>query len=141
MHGVMFGNQHSFYNWRLLLTAPATVSPPEPIRHEVEIPGTSKVVDVQKLLTGRVNFKQRTFRANFVLLEDRAVWESIYEKIVNYLQGQTMDIVLDSDRDYAYTGTLQVENWDPRELEAYITITADVAPYKRSLITPGVKKL
>lgn len=141
MNGVMFGTQHSYYNWKLLLTAPATVSPPALIRHEVEIPGTSTVVDVQKLLTGRVNYKPRDFKARFVLLEDRAVWESIYDKILNYLHGKTMDIVIDSDREYAYNGTLSVDEWSPQELEAYITITAKVKPYKRALNAQGVEKL
>lgn len=141
MNGVMFGTQHSFYNWNLLLTAPAKVSTPEPIKHEVEITGTSKVVDLQQLLTGRVNYKRRKLEARFVILEDRAAWEPIYNRILNYLHGKTMDIILDSDPEYAYHGTLQVETWDPQELEAYITITADVDPYKRALNAQGVKKL
>ena len=141
MRGVTFDGKHSYWDWGLLLKTFPVVSPPEPKTKVVEVPGTDAVIDLTQVLTGNVHYKQREIRCHFTLPCNRDKWETVYTEILNHLHGKSIEIILDDDNEYAYTGRAQVSSWEPSQHCVDVVITADVAPYKTARFIPGKKVL
>lgn len=141
MRGVTFGNKHSWFDWGLLLKSFPVVSPPEPKKKVVEIPGTDEVIDLTKMLTGKVHYKQRKITCQFTLSCHRDRWETVYTEILKHLHGKTMEIILDDDAEYAYTGRAEITSWNPGLHAADVVITAEVEPYKTARFIAGKKVL
>lgn len=132
MQGVNFGGQHSFYAWGLLLREHPVVSPPVPKLKLVEVPGSDDPIDITEVLTGKVHYECREITCRFTMMDNRGQWPSRYSEILNHLHGKRMEIILDNDQDYSYTGRAEISEWNPGQTAAEITIKATVAPYKAS---------
>lgn len=141
MRGVTFDGKHSYWDWGLLLKGFPTVSPPEPKTKVVEIPGTDEVIDLTETLTGKVHYKQRKITCYFTLPCHRDRWETVYTEILNHLHGRKIEIVLDDDAEYTYTGRAQISEWKPERHTADVVITAEVEPYKTARYIAGKKVL
>lgn len=141
MRGVTFNGKHSYWDWNLLLKGFPVVSPPEPKTKIVEVPGTDAVIDLSEVLTGKVHYKQRKIKCHFTLYCQRDKWEEVYTNILNHLHGKTIEIILDDDNEYAYTGRAKIESWVPEAHTADVVITADVEPYKTARFVKGKKVL
>lgn len=141
MRGVTFNGKHSWWDWGLLLRDFPVVSPPKPKTKLVEIPGTDAVIDLTEALTGQVHYKQREIKCVFTFIGDRSNWETVYTDILNHLHGKQLQIILDDDEDYYYTGRAKVEGWEPGQYAANIIITAEVNPYKTARFIKGKKVL
>lgn len=141
MRGVTFGGKHSYWDWGLLLKTFPIVTPPEPKTKVVEVPGTDAVIDLTQVLTGQVHYKQREIKCQFTLPCNRDKWETVYTEILNHLHGKAMEIILDDDSEYFYTGRAKIASWEPSQHCVDIVITADVAPYKTARFIPGKKVL
>ncbi len=141
MRGVMFNGKHTWFDWGLLLKGFPVVSPPEPKTKVVEIPGSDAVIDLTETLTGKVHYKQRTIKCAFTFAGNRYRWETVYTDILNHLHGRNIEIILDDDIEYAYTGRAKVEEWEPGKHTADIIITAKVNPYKTARFIKGKKVL
>lgn len=141
MRGVMFNGKHSWWDWGLLLKSFPQVSPPEPKTKVIEIPGTDAVIDLTETLTGKVHYKQREIKCQFILHCQRDKWEEVYTEILNHLHGKTIQIILDDDNEYYYTGRAKIEAWEPEQHIANLTITAEVNPYKTARFIAGKKVL
>lgn len=135
MLGVMFGNKHSFYDMGLLLKKYPEISPPSPVIKQIEVPGMDGLLDISKILTGYVLYKRRTIRMEFSILGPREGWPEKHSEIMDALHGEEMEIVLDDDPEFCYTGRLIVEAFDPDKVTSGVTITADVEPYKTRMQT------
>ena len=130
MLGVMFGSRHSFYDMDLLLKRYPKISPPLPRIKKVEVPGMDGELDISKALTGHLQFNRRTIEMEFTIMGPREEWPETHSEIMDALHGEEMEIVLDDDPEYCYTGTLSVSGFDPQKVTSGVTITADVEPYK-----------
>ena len=104
MRGVTFNGKHSYWDWGLLLKGFPVVSPPEPKTKLVEVPGSDTVIDLTQALTGQVHYKQREIKCYFTLPCHRDRWETVYTEILNHLHGKAIEIILDDDNEYSYTG-------------------------------------
>lgn len=140
-NGATFGDKHSYFDWGLLTKSPPTVSPPEPKTKLIEVFGGDSVLDLTESLTGQVHYQQRQIVCDFVLLGDPEKQEAIHTDILTHLHGKRMNIVLDNDPEYFYTGRVRVSKWEPGQHCANITITADVEPYKTAKYITGKKVL
>ena len=141
MRGVMFNNKHSWFDWGLMLKTFPRVSPPEPKTKLVEVPGSDSVIDLTKMLTGKVHYKQRKITCQFTLTCDREKWEMVYTDIMNHLHGKDMEIILDDDFEYIYKGRASITAWEPGQHSADVVITAEVEPYKTARFIAGKKVL
>ena len=130
MLGVTFGAKHSFNDMGLMLKKYPEISPPSPVVKQVEVPGMDGLLDISKILTGYLLYKRRTIRMEFSILGPREEWPEKHSEIMDALHGEEMDIVLDDDPDYFYTGRLSVEAFDPEKVTSGVTITMDAEPYK-----------
>lgn len=141
MNGATFGERHSYWAWGLLTKSNPVVSPPEPKTNVVEVPGSDRVIDLTESLTGKVHYRLRTITCPYVLLGDPEKQESVHTEILNYLHGKRLNIVLDTDSEYYYTGRVKVSKWEPGQFSANITLEATVEPYKTARFITGKKVL
>lgn len=140
MKGVTFGQYHSYGTWGLLLKEAPKVSPPEPKTYEVEIPGRNGMLDLTDAMFGGVKYKNREIKFTFISLEKRENWADLASDMLEKLHGKVLDIVLDDDPGFYYTGRVVFENTAPDKFVVPFKITAMVEPYKTS-VGGGVKKL
>ena len=139
MNGVTFGTHHSFRSWGLMLTKLPIVSKPEPKLKLVEVPGSNVVLDLTESLSGTVTYGQRELVCEFVTAESRSKWAELHSQIMNAIHGKRLNIVLDHDLDYYWTGRVTVGDFEPDKKTATLTITATVEPYKHHRHKSGVK--
>lgn len=132
VHGVTFGNKHSFRAWNLMLKSPPEISPPKPKTKIIQVPGSNTVIDLTEALTGEVKYEPRTIRCEFCVNGGRPKWPAVYSAVMNDIHGKRMQIIMDDDPNYYYLGRVAVDQWESEEATATIVITADVEPHKRA---------
>lgn len=137
MHGVIFGDKHTYRDWNLLTKTRPKISPPKPKLKMVQVPGTDTVIDLTERLTGKVHYEPRTISFEFTMIDDRARWPSRYSEILNYLHGRSIRIIMDDDPNFYYVGRVQVGDLDPDKKIATLTMEAQVEPYKRERFGEG----
>ncbi|MDD6611672.1 MAG: hypothetical protein PUE91_05655, partial [Clostridiales bacterium] len=72
----------------------------------------------------------REGECNFTCVDRPDQWAEIYSEISNYLHGREMQIVLDDDPDYYYTGIVRVDPFESDKTVCKITVTYTLDPFK-----------
>ena len=137
MHGIIFGEKHTYRDWGLLLKSRPEISPPSPKTKLVKVPGSNKVIDLTEALTGEVKYDTRQITAEFFIMDNRDRWTQLYSEILEYMHGKNVRIIMDDDPNYFYTGRVTVGELEPDKKTAVLTITAEVEPYKRERFGEG----
>lgn len=132
MRGVTFGGKHTYWDWGLLLREHPIVGPPVPKTKLVEIPASDDPIDITEVLSGKVHYQCREIICKFTMMTTRDRWSSLYSEILNHLHGKRMEIILDHDPDYTWTGRVEISEWNPGQTVAELAIKATVAPHKTS---------
>lgn len=130
MLGVMFGDKHSYHDLGLWLKKYPDITPPSPKTKFVDVPGKDGALDLSKVLTGRMQYSRRTVTMEFSILGPRDEWPEIHGEILDLLHGQEMELVLDDDMEFCYTGLVSVSGFDPQKVTSGVTITMDAEPYR-----------
>ena len=130
MQGVTLGGMHSLHDMGLLLKSYPVITPPSPKTHFAQVLGADGALDLSKVLTGHMQYNRRTITMEFSITAPREEWPEKHSEIMDMLHGEEMEIVLDDDPEYFYTGLLAVEGYDPQKVTSGVKITADVEPYK-----------
>ena len=133
MRGIMFDKKHSYWNWSLMLKTAPKITSPQPKTHYVDIPGADGSLDLSEMLTGKVQYKNRTIDMEFVSMAGREEWSAIFSDILNELHGQLKEIRLDDDPMHVYRGRVTVG--DPEWANQVVTLhmSAEVEPYKKAI--------
>lgn len=130
VYGVVFGEKHSFRDWKLLLNERPKIEPPLPKLTYIEIPGADGTLDLTEFLGGDVVYERRKMEFTFITTKARKQWSSIYSEIQNCIHGQEMKIILDEDQGFYYFGRVSVNEWKSDVKYSTIAINAEVDPYK-----------
>lgn len=130
MLGVTLGYVHSYYDLKLWLKSYPKITPPSPKTKYVDVPGMDGRLDLSKALTGYMHYDRRTITMEFSILAPRERWPEIHSDIMDKLHGADIDVILDDDPDFCYTGTATVVETDPQKVTSGVTILVDVEPYK-----------
>ena len=131
MHGVIFGEKHTYRDWGLVLQSRPQISPPSPKYKMIQVPGSDRIIDLTQHLTGEVHYEPREIKFEFALLADRSRWASLHSEILNYLHGKSIRIIFDDDPNYFYSGRVTVGDMGVAKETATLAMTATVEPYKR----------
>jgi phage-related protein len=130
MLGVTFGDKHSFHELGLWLKKYPEITPPVPKTKYVEVMGMDGALNLSKVQTGHMQYHRRTITMEFSILDERETWPEKHSDIMDLLHGQDMDLILDDDPLFCYTGTLSVSGFDPQRVTSAVTIVMDAKPYK-----------
>ncbi len=107
--GVAFGDYHTWTDWGLFQTGPAALSIPVVQTNYIEVPGRNGLLDLSTSLTGDVIYKSRDLSIPFMSLAAPEDWPDLQSRILNAIHGQYLQIVLDEDPDYYYTGRVALD--------------------------------
>ena len=130
IYGVTFGEKHTYRDWGLLPKSRPTVAPPDVVTNYVDVPGLDGRLDLSEVLTGRVGYQTRDFSAEFLVIDARNRWDTLYSEILDTLHGQRVKIILDEDPGYYYMGRVTVNTMKSDRKTATISIKAVCDPYK-----------
>ena len=101
-----------------------------PNAYDVDVPGLDGALDLSEALTGRVGYQTRDFSAEFIVIDARNRWDALYSEILDTLHGQRVQIILDEDPGYAYTGRVTMNAVESDRKTATISLKAVCDPYK-----------
>jgi len=130
MLGVTINNKHTWRDWNMVLNEYPTVSPPAPKEKLVDLPGADGSLDFTEVHAGRVLYETRRITLKLTIMADRALWPSIYSDVLTAIHGQEVQITMDDDTEYYWSGRAKVTKYDPDKVTATMTITAEVKPHK-----------
>lgn len=110
----------------------------EPKVNIINIPGTSKRIDITDYITPRLTFSKIEGEWQFIIVHDLwNNWAEAYNEISDFIHGKTLYIVLDDDPLYSYSGILVISEY--KVDKEYSTITFHYEVSKESSINIGAK--
>ena len=126
---------NTFRDWHLLPLGRPTISPPQQKTTVIDVPGANGVIDVSNSLTKYPVFGTRTGSMTFAVDYDKTDWLTAYTKILRFLQGVNVKMLLEDDPLYYYEGRVYVENFDSKSDGTWseITLGYELQPYRRSI--------
>lgn len=125
---------NTWRDWHIVPSSRPVVNPPVPKTNYIDIPGSNNGIDLTESLTGDVKYNSR--EGSFEFLVDTSKWGSwmeAYTTIMNYLHGRRMDLILDDEPNYYYSGRFTVNEWKSAKDGSSITIDYVVDAYKYEL--------
>lgn len=132
MQGVAFGDKHTYWDWGLILREHPNIGPPIPKTKLVEVPFSDDPIDITEAGSGKVHYQAREIVCKFTMMAARDRWSSLYSEILMAIHGKRMEITLDYDQEFTWTGRVEISEWNPGQTVAELTIKATVNPYKTS---------
>ena len=117
-------------DWKLIPTSRLSVNPPEPKYNFIDVPGTSREIDLTDAVAGHVNYGPRTGSWEFVIVDPDVVWYELYSEIMEFIQGKRCRVVLRPDMDYYYEGRLYVNEFKSNPDNSTIVIDYHFGPFK-----------
>lgn len=125
---------NTWRDWHIVPNSRPVVNPPAPKTNYVDIPGSNNSIDLTESLTGNVKYNPR--EGSFEFLVDTSQWNSwieAYTTIMNYLHGRRMDLILDDEPNYYYSGRFTVNEWKSAKDGSSITIDYVLDAFKYEL--------
>ena len=135
--------EHYYDTWtdfHLIPTERPTIPPPNANTKLVTIPGRKDPIDFSEYLTGHPTFANRTgswsFYTNVDYMNDRlGGWVAFDKQLRNLFNGHVGKIVLRDDPSYFYYGELAMGQWQSGDSYSSVTISYDLYPYKKSMVS------
>lgn len=128
MKGIKFGNYHSYDDFSLILSQ-KTMGTPSPKVETIDIPGGDGVLDLTDFF-GEVRYNNRNLSFDFSTMVPHEQFMDLFSRVQNALHGQRMQIVLDDDAEWYYTGRITVSEWKAERNIGKLTIDCDCEPFK-----------
>lgn len=127
--GARIENKHTS-EWGLGLTD-YQIDLPSPKVAIIDIPYGDGSLDLTNYMTGSyTTFGPRPIALTFLAIESYERFETVVSSIANYIHGQRVKIILDTDRDFYYIGRLTISREKTDKVTGEITLTGDCDPYK-----------
>lgn len=124
-------------DWYLVPLSRPVINPPKQKLQTINIPGANGVLDLSNSLTHYPVFENRTGNIKFAVLNDKPGhdWLTVYTKIMKYLQGNNVKMIMEDDPKYYYEGRVYVDEWDSKNDGTWseISLGYDLQPYRRSV--------
>ena len=137
-HSITIGDKNTWDDFHLVATNRPSVSPPSVRTKYVEIPGGNGSLDLSTSLTGDVLYDNREGSWDFTVVNSMygvadENWEITYHRLLNYLHGQRLKVILEDDPAYYYWGRLSVDQWQSDKNYSKVTINYNLEPFKYEL--------
>ena len=136
MKGILFGSYHSYKDLHLVLSE-KVIGTPSPKEETIDIPGGDGVLDLTEFFGG-VKYENRQLSFEFSTLVPQSQFMDLFSMVQNALHGQKMNISLDADPEWYYTGRISVSEWKADKSIGRLTIDCNCEPYKHRLSSKAV---
>ena len=129
MYGMKFGEFHSYKDFKLVPTSKPIIPLPPPKIEYLEVPGRQGEIDISESLAGEVLYGMRTGSLEF-LVSDIRKWKEVYGKLLSFIHGKTVQIILDTEPSFLYQGRIYVSEFKSDKNFSLITLEYRLEPYK-----------
>lgn len=139
LHSVNFGNKNTWDDWGLIpIKRPVIVFPPVKDK-TLDVPGADGEIDITDTLVGYPLYSNRKDSLQFRFIDnpDRQSAIKRRNKIASYLHGKKMNLILDEEPEYYYTGRFQLQGMEYKGKGdwADVEIAYNLEPYKYSIVS------
>lgn len=131
MKGVTFGSYHSYDDFNLFLSQ-KRIGSPSPKTEYVDIPGGDGVLDLTDFF-GETKYNNRQLSFDFSTNVPQSQFMELFSAIQDAIHGKKMNIVIDEDSGWYYTGRITVSEWKADKTIGMITVDCDCEPYKMKI--------
>lgn len=123
--------KNTYNDWYLVPSSRPVISPPEPKYNMIDIPGVNGSLDLTEVLTGDVAYNNRKGSIEFIVFNEKPdTWYELYSKIMDFVQGQRVQIKLEEEPEYYYEGRVKVNTWTSGKNYSTISFEYDLDPFK-----------
>lgn len=148
-HSITIGTKNTWDDWHLVCSSRPVINPPPVKSGYMAVTGGDGYYDLTESLAGRPTYGNRTGSWEFIVVNPGQLpsttaftgWTALYSGIMDYLQGKKLNVILDDEPTYYYTGRLSVTEWASEPGNSKITISYSLDPYKRQVGHPSNKML
>lgn len=124
-------------DWHLIPAERPSVAAPGVSTNFVEIPGRDGAIDLSTFLTNRPVYGMRQGSWDFYVDNDHEYWETIRMKMMNFLHGKRMKVVLEDDPGWYWEGRFAVDSWRSEPSNSRISINYQIDTYKKRILSDG----
>lgn len=132
-------SKNTWNDWHLIPSKRPTVASPGVETNMVQIPGRSGSLDMSEYLTGGIVYGDRSGSWEFIVDNDHERWVTIKDKIMEYLHGKHLFVVLEDDPNFYYEGRFTLNEWRSEAVCSSIVINYVLGPYKTHISEIGGK--
>lgn len=132
-----FMGTNTWDDWHLIPSERPSIASPGVATSFVEIPGRDGSIDLSMFLANRPVYADRSGSFDFYVDNDHEYWETIRMKIMSFLHGKRMKIVLEDDPEWYWEGRFAVDNWRSEPSNSRIAINYQVGPFKKRIRSDG----
>ena len=136
MKGVTFGPYHSYATFGLILSS-KEIAAPKVKTMSIDVPGTDGELDFTEYF-GEPKYGNRKLSFHFSTMVPPSQFMALFSTIQNALHGQKMNITLDDDPEWYYTGRIAVPEWKTVKRMGKLTIDCDCEPFKHKISSQAV---
>ena len=137
LFSVTFGEKNSWDDWKLIPISRPVIAFPSVKTNIIDLTGADGEIDLMDIIVGAPVYANRTGSLSFRMVDNTGYTSVLKRKneIAHYLHGIKMNMILDEEPEYYYTGKYEVESmaYKGRGDFADITIKYNIEPYKRSV--------
>lgn len=127
MPGITIAGKHTWRDYKLFMEGEPEIGMPETQSIMLPIPGRDGLLRLTQARDGIVHYNNRSFSASFSP-NDRTTFKQTCSVIAGLLHGNSIQMTVDSEPDYIYTGEFSVE---PNYAACTLTINASLEPFKK----------
>ena len=123
-------------DWHIVPLGRPVIAPPQQKLTQIDIPGANGILDLSNSLTRYPVFNNRTGTMKFAVLNDTGFdWVTTYTKMMRFLQGNNVRMIMEDDPKYFYEGRVYVDKWDSKSDGTWseVTLGYDFYPYRLSI--------
>ncbi|EMZ41931.1 MAG: hypothetical protein E6X18_04200 [Atopobium minutum] len=128
--GATINGKHTWKDYGLVVGNTDVVGMPKPKTLIVEIPGSSKRLDLTEALTGKCEFSERTLSFTLGGIGRIDAWAERLRAFLNDIHGKHVKVVLDSELEYYFEGRAEVKGFERTRAIGEITLEVTCDPYK-----------
>lgn len=125
--------KNTWTEWHLVPTSKLVVAEAGVSTNFIEIPGRGDPIDFTEYLTGKPVYGPRSGSWEFAIDNYHEHWEAIRLRIVNFIHGKRLRVILTDIPTRYYEGRFTVNNLEPGEDFSHVTINYVLDVYSYSI--------
>lgn len=128
--GATINGTHTLNDLGLIISNNNIVGFPEPKTKLIDVPGSSRQLDLTETLTGRVEYSGRTLTFEFGGEKDKDAWFSFMERVTTDFHGKQVQVILDIEPEYVYKGRAYISGFEQKGRVGTFKMIVEADAYK-----------